>query len=131
MIHKYDYHVLDSTVLSYEEDLVNVSDDYSCSSSTSSQISQPSWGSQNMENADSYPYDWSTLLTTLNMTSIDSLDSTESVYELNENFNIVLQGLIGQVIINIWYNFLIFIMRIFQNPKFYFMQNNYVIFYCL
>lgn len=87
----------------YSDDLINVSDDtgeYSCNSDTSSKASQPSWGSQNFDNLDAASYDWSTLLSTLNMTtSMDSLNSTESVYELDGNFNVVLQGRIGQVII--------------------------------
>lgn len=61
-------------------------------------MSQPSWGSQNFENVDSCSYDWSTLISTLNMTaSMDSLNSTEIVYELDGNSNVVLQGRIGQV----------------------------------
>lgn len=92
---------LESTMVPYADDLINVSDDtsgYSCNSETSSKASQPSWGSQNFDNLDTASYDWSTLLSTLNMTtSMDSLNSTESVYELDGNFNVVLQGRIGQV----------------------------------
>lgn len=91
----------ESTVVPYFDDLISVSEDtgeYSCSSSSSSKISQPSWGSQNFENVDSCSYDWSTLISTLNVTaSMDSLNCTESVYELDDT-NIVLQGRIGQVI---------------------------------
>lgn len=90
----------------YSDDLINVSDDigdYTCSSSNSSNISQPSWGSQNFDKDDTCSYDWSTLLSTLNMTaSMDSLNSTESVHELDGNFNVVLQGRIGQVNGDIW-----------------------------
>lgn len=90
-----------STMVPYSDDLINVSDDtsdYSCNSDSSSKASQPSWGSQNFDSLDTASYDWSTLLSTLNITtSMDSLNSTESVYELDGISNVVLQGRNGQV----------------------------------
>ncbi|KAG5896414.1 hypothetical protein JTB14_022497 [Gonioctena quinquepunctata] len=97
--------VTESTTIAYSDDLVNACDvDSEMSEGSNSSLTRsPNWLSdcQELVNIEDYnAYDWSTIFSNLNLstatTSLDSLNSMQSVFELDGNYNVVLQGRIGQ-----------------------------------
>ncbi|XP_074036621.1 tyrosine-protein kinase hopscotch isoform X2 [Leptinotarsa decemlineata] len=94
--------ITESTTAAYSDDLVearDVDNEFSDESSISLIRSQ-NWLMDSQELEDSNAYDWSNLMSNFNIstatTSLDSLNSMQSVFELDGNYNVVLQGRIGQ-----------------------------------
>lgn len=96
--HSTEYTIVADDLISASDVCSDVSDNCSLSGSLSKiQLDCDDFKSYS---DDSYSYDWSTFLTGINMstasTSLDSLNLMQSVFELDGNYNVVLQGRIGQ-----------------------------------
>lgn len=94
-----------STFMPYPDDLVAASEVESDSSPTSSMRSQSrSWMNSSQQELmnfdDNYSCDFSNILSNFNFstvtTSLDSINSLQSVFELDQDCSVVLQGRIGQ-----------------------------------